>query len=102
MKRKNKAEKELIDMRKRDHKDYSDYRLSTNKITGNKKACYPAPNPQLISSKNNETNQTSLDNQSGKSIEIKKQKEKETKIMQISLKYKRSIWKKTIWKNCKL
>ena len=56
MKRKNKAEKELIDMRKRDHKDYSDYRLSTNKITGNKKACYPTPNPQLISSKNNETN----------------------------------------------
>ena len=76
------VEKQLIDLRRRRHEEYLDYRLSTNKISGNKKeASYLAPNIQLVSSKSNKTDNTSLGNLSGKSI--KKQMEKEIKTLQI-------------------
>ena len=63
------VEKQLIDLRRRHHKEYLDYRLSTNKISGNKKeASYLVPNIQLISSNSNKTDNTSVGNLSGKSI----------------------------------
>ena len=62
-------EKQLIDLRRRRHEEYLDYRLSTNKISGNEKeASYLVPNIQLVSSKSNKTDKTSLGNLSGKSI----------------------------------
>ena len=63
------VEKQLIDLRRRRLKVYLGYRLSTNKISGNKKeASYLVPNIQLVSSKSNKTDNTSLGNLSGKSI----------------------------------
>ena len=63
------VEKQLIDLRRRRHEEYLDYRLSTNTISGNEKeASYLAPNIQLVSSNSNKTDSTSLRNLSGKSI----------------------------------
>ena len=60
---------QLINLRGRRHEEYLDYRLSTNKISGNEKeASYLAPNIELVSSKSNKTDNTSLGNLSGKSI----------------------------------
>ena len=60
---------QLINLRGRRHEEYLDYRLGTNKISGNEKeASYLAPNIELVSSKSNKTDNTSLGNLSGKSI----------------------------------
>ena len=75
------VEKQLTDLRRRRH-EYLDYRLSTNnKISGSEKeGSYLAPNIQLVSSNSNKTDNTSIENLSGKSI--KKQKQKEIKTLQ--------------------
>ena len=72
------VEKQLIDLRRRRHKEYLNDILNTSKISGiEKEASDLAPNIQLVSSKINKTGNTFLGNLSGKSI--KKQKEKEIK-----------------------
>ena len=54
---------------RRRHVEHLDYRLTTNKISGNeKKASYLAPNIQVVSSSSNKTDNISLGNLSGKSI----------------------------------
>ena len=71
------VEKQLIDLRRRRHEEYLDYRLSTNTISGNEKeASYLAPNIQLVSSNSNKTDNTSLGNLSGKSFKKNRRKRK--------------------------
>ena len=69
------VEKQLINLRRRRHEEYLDYRLSTNKISGNaKEASNLAPNIQLVSSNSNKTDNTSLGNLSGKSVKRNRRK----------------------------
>ena len=69
------VEKQLIDLRRRRHKEYLNYILNTSKISGiEKEASDLAPNIQLVSSKINKTGNTFLGNLSGKSIKNRRKR----------------------------